>query len=45
LSAPAPSTLGRLGWMLLLYAGGVAALGVVALLVRWLMRVAGLSTP
>jgi hypothetical protein len=32
----------RLGWMVLLWAGGVATLGVVALLLRVLMRAAGM---
>jgi hypothetical protein len=34
--------LGRAGWMVLLWAGGVAALGLVALLLRFLMRAAGM---
>ena len=33
----------RLGWMLALWAGGVAALGVVAWLLRVLMRAAGMK--
>lgn len=32
----------RLGWMALLWAGGVAALGLVALLLRGLMHAAGM---
>jgi hypothetical protein len=34
--------LGRIGWMAALWAGGVAALGVVALLLRLLMQAAGM---
>ncbi|WP_395407781.1 DUF2474 domain-containing protein [Pseudoduganella sp. UC29_106] len=33
----------RLGWMVLIWAASVAALGVVALLMRLLMRAAGLT--
>jgi len=33
----------RLGWMLALWAGGVAALGVVAWLLRVLMHAAGMK--
>jgi hypothetical protein len=32
----------RLGWLALLWLGGVAALGLVALLLRWLMHAAGM---
>lgn len=32
----------RLGWMLALWLGGVAALGLVALLLRMAMRAAGM---
>ena len=32
----------RVGWLVVLWAGGVAALGVVALLLRFVMRAAGL---
>ncbi|HEX8787775.1 MAG TPA: DUF2474 domain-containing protein [Telluria sp.] len=32
----------RLGWMALLWAGGVATLGLVALLLRGLMHAAGM---
>jgi hypothetical protein len=34
--------LGRVGWMAALWAGGVAALGAVALVLRALMHAAGL---
>ncbi|GAB3446919.1 hypothetical protein GCM10027320_40310 [Massilia solisilvae] len=34
--------LGRVGWMTALWAGGVAALAAVALLLRVLMHVAGM---
>lgn len=34
--------LGRLGWMALIWTLGVAALGVVAMLLRLLMRAAGM---
>lgn len=34
--------LARLGWLVLLWAAGVAALGVAALLLRQLMGLAGL---
>lgn len=34
--------LGRLGWMTALWAGGVAVLGVVALLLHVAMRAAGM---
>ncbi|MGO4377638.1 DUF2474 domain-containing protein [Pseudoduganella sp. RAF53_2] len=33
----------RLGWMVLIWAASVAALGVVAFLMRLAMRAAGLS--
>jgi hypothetical protein len=33
----------RIGWLLLLWAAGVAALGAVALLIRGLMSAAGLK--
>ena len=32
----------RLGWLVLIWVASVAALGVVALLFRWLMGAAGL---
>ncbi|WP_374439213.1 DUF2474 domain-containing protein [Pseudomonas panipatensis] len=35
----------RLGWLLLIWAGSVAALGVAAWLMRLLMSAAGLGTP
>lgn len=34
--------LGRAGWLLVLWLGGVAALGVVALALRLLMHAAGM---
>lgn len=34
--------LGRAGWTVLLWAGGVATLGLVALLLRLLMHAAGM---
>lgn len=34
--------LGRFGWLLVLYAGGVAALAVVALILHVAMRAAGM---
>ena len=34
--------LGRVGWMAALWAGGVAALAAVALLLRMLMQAAGM---
>jgi hypothetical protein len=34
--------LGRFGWLAVLYAGGVAVLTVVALLLHFLMRAAGM---
>jgi hypothetical protein len=37
-----PLWLRRFGWMCLLWAGSVAALAVVALLMRFLMRAAGM---
>jgi hypothetical protein len=37
-----PSLARRLGWMLLLWTASVAALGVVALLIRALMHAAGM---
>ena len=33
----------KLAWLILIWAAGVAALGVVAWLLRWLMQTAGLS--
>jgi hypothetical protein len=39
----APLWLRRLGWMLALWAGGVAALGLVAWLLRVLMHAAGMK--
>lgn len=37
------SRLGRIGWLILIWAASVAALGVVALLIRQLMALAGLT--
>lgn len=37
------SRLGRLGWLIVIWAASVAALGVVAWLIRQLMGLAGLS--
>jgi len=37
-----PLWLRRLGWLVLLWAGGVAALGAVALLLRIAMHAAGM---
>jgi hypothetical protein len=34
--------LGRAGWLVALYAGGVGALAVVALVLHFLMRAAGM---
>lgn len=31
----------RIGWLVLIWAGSVAALGVAAMLLRWIMRAAG----
>lgn len=39
---PAPLWLRRLGWMLALWAGGVAALFLVASLIRAIMHAAGM---
>ncbi len=36
--------LARIGWLLLFWAGGVAALAVVAWLLRWFMNWAGFSS-
>ena len=33
----------KLAWLILIWAAGVAALGVVAWLLRWLMQAAGLA--
>lgn len=40
-----PSLLGRLGWLVAIWAASVLALGVVAWLVRQLMALAGLASP
>jgi len=39
-----PGLARRLGWLALIWALSVAALGVVALLFRWFMAAAGLTT-
>ncbi|MDF0490127.1 DUF2474 domain-containing protein [Sphingomonas sp. H39-1-10] len=36
--------LGRFGWLVLIWAASVLALGVVAMAFRWLMGLAGLTT-
>ena len=41
-SPPAPLAK-RLGWLLLLWCGGVAAVAAVALLIRLAMRAAGMA--
>jgi hypothetical protein len=33
----------RLGWLAALWMGGVAAMGLVTVLLRWLVRLAGLA--
>jgi hypothetical protein len=33
----------RLGWLAAFWIGGVAAMGLVTVLLRWLMRLAGLT--
>ncbi|HET6387739.1 DUF2474 domain-containing protein [Hyphomicrobium sp.] len=38
-----PSWLRRVGWMVLLWAAGVATVGLVAILIRILMNAAGLK--
>ena len=38
-----PSWWKRLGWLALIYVASVSALGLVALLFRWLMKAAGMS--
>ena len=40
--ATASTWLKRLGWLALIWCAGVAALGLVALAIRWLMAAAGL---
>ena len=42
--AARPEWLRRVGWLLALWAGGVAALGAVAFLLKLAMRAAGLTT-
>lgn len=42
-TAPRPSWLKRVGWLVLIWAVSVAALGVVALLFRLVMKAAGLT--
>lgn len=41
-SRPAPLWLRRLGWMVALWAGGVATLFLVASLIRFIMHAAGM---
>jgi hypothetical protein len=38
-----PRWLRRIGWLLVLWVLGVAAVGAAALLLRWLMRLSGYS--
>ena len=44
---PAPAErkpwLKRIGWLLAIWAGSVAALAIVAMLFRWLMGLAGMT--
>jgi hypothetical protein len=40
-----PQAASRLGWLLLIWCASVAALGVAALLLRWLMSAAGMTVP
>ncbi|MGO4682325.1 DUF2474 domain-containing protein [Hyphomicrobium sp. 2TAF46] len=39
-----PSWLRRIGWLVLLWAAGVATVGVVAIVIRIFMTAAGLKT-
>ena len=39
-----PGLLRRLGWLVLIWAGSVVALGVVALLLRGVLTLAGLNS-
>ncbi|WP_124337443.1 DUF2474 domain-containing protein [Pseudomonas chlororaphis] len=39
-----PSLWQRLGWMLVIYVGSVAALGVFAMLIRLFMQAAGMKS-
>jgi Protein of unknown function (DUF2474) len=34
----------RLGWLAAFWIGGVAAMGLVTVMLRWLMRLAGLAS-
>ena len=43
-AAPRHPWLRRVGWLVLLWAAGVATLGAVAVIVRLLMRAAGLGS-
>lgn len=43
-SPPRRKTLRRIGWLILIWACSVAALGVVALGMRFAMRLVGMST-
>lgn len=45
LARPPSTLLGRIGWLVGLWAAGVAALGVIAWLLRQVMVLAGLATP
>lgn len=40
-----PSWLRRIGWLVLIWAAGVATVGVVAVLIRILMTAAGMTVP
>lgn len=39
------SWLRRIGWLVLIYAGGVATVGVAAVFIRMLMSAAGMTVP
>jgi Protein of unknown function (DUF2474) len=41
---PSPRWRTRLAWLAAFWIGGVAAMGLVAGLLRWLMRLAGLAS-
>lgn len=40
-----PSWLRRIGWLVLIYAAGVATVGAAALLIRILMTASGMTVP
>ena len=40
-----PSWLRRIGWLVLIYAAGVIAVGAAAVLIRLLMSAAGMTVP